>query len=227
MQLMNYCKVKYSKQAKTYTIVVPEFQQGLRRITFKFDTGATDTMITVNALFTNSKIAKKAVWFLNRCYSNKEKYASKCLRAASGSKMKGILCSVNDFAFNGLKSFKFYFYLIFSTANPKALLGVDFIRCCDFNCKIGQDIEITKFYNGIYPGMFSIRDKARAIDISELLTILKDIELPKEYKAKAEQTDLQGVIDSLDFESSGDNEEILVDEVDSSDGELATIKSFL
>ena len=141
--------------------------------------------------------------------------------------MKGILCSVNDFAFNGFKSFKFYFYLIFSTANSKALLGVDFIGCCDFNCKIGQDIEITKFYNGVYPGMFSIRDKARAIDIVELLTILKDIEIPKEYKAKAEQMDLQGVIDSLDFENSEDNEEVPADEVDSSDGKLATIKAFL
>lgn len=199
MQLMNYCKVKYLRQVKTYIIGMEKYFSGLQHINFKFDTGATDTMITVNALFTNSKMAKKAVWFLNRCYNNKEKYASKCLRAAFGDKMKGILCSIDDFTFTGLESFKFYFYLIFSTANPKALLGVDFIGCCDFNHNVEQDIEITKFHSGVYPGMFSIRDKARAIDIIELLVILKSIELPKEYKVKAEQTDLQGFIDSVDI----------------------------
>lgn len=113
--------------------------------------------------------------------------------------MKGILCSIDDFIFTGLAPFKFYFYLIFSTANPKALLGVDFIGCCDFNCKARQNIEITKFHSGIYPEMFSIHDRIRAIDVVELITILKDIELPKEYQNKTKQIDLQEFIDALDY----------------------------
>lgn len=87
MQSMNYCKVKYFRQTKTYIIGMERYISYLSHVNFKFDTGATDTMITINALFTNTQMAKKAVWFLSNCY----KFVAKTHRLAYGMKATNFL----------------------------------------------------------------------------------------------------------------------------------------
>ena len=169
MQLINSCKIEYSKPARTYTISVTMRKSFSRRITFKFDTGATSTMITVNSLFSNKELATKAVLFLNNCFEKE-----------------------------GLQPFKFYFYLVFSTAFPKALLGVDFISCCDCNMLAGQDIELLCFHSSKYSGGYTVSEKGKAIDVRALLQALDTIVLTEDQLRLLNENGQQKFIDSLD-----------------------------
>lgn len=196
-QLINSCKIKYSKNVRSYTIGIATDIRPFKHVTFKFDTGATSTIITVNSLFENKELVAKAVLFLNDCFK-KDKYISETARSASGTEMKGILCSINNFVFEGLQPFKFYFYLVFSTAYPKALLGVDFISCCDYSMLAGQDIEVSCFHESRYSCGYTLWKKEHAIDIQDLLKILDSIVLTEEQRKQIEQKSIDEIIDSLD-----------------------------
>lgn len=142
-------EILYDRYARDYTIEIKKIAKDFQRIKFKFDTGATNTIITVNSLFTDSVLAAKVILYLKKCRDEK-KYLFNDFKSASGNNMSGVLCSIDNFTLTGLEPFKFYFYLIFSTAHQKALLGVDFIECCDFHCKVRRNIEIENFHDSIF-----------------------------------------------------------------------------
>lgn len=119
-------------------------------------------------------MSTKVILYLKKCRDEK-KYLFNDFRFASGDYMSGVLCSIDNFTFTGFSPFKFYFYLIFSTAYQKALLGVDFIECCNFNCKPRENIEIENFHDSMYSATFGITTKTHAIDINDLIAMAQDV----------------------------------------------------
>ncbi len=204
MQLIKKFEVLYDRYARDYTIEIEKITKDFQRIKFKFDTGASNTTITVNSLFTNSLVSAKVILYFKKCRDEK-KYLFNDFRSASGDYMSGVLCSIDNFTFTGFSPFKFYFYLIFSTAYQKALLGVDFIECCDFNCKPRENIEIENFHDSMYSAMFGITAKTHAIDVNDLITMAQDVVLPEnfsKFRTKDGYVDLQRFINSIDLNSS-------------------------
>lgn len=91
--------------------------------------------------------------------------------------------------------------MIYLTDHGKALLGADFISCCDCNLKAKEDIEITKFHDSIYKGKFGFARQLGSLDFVKMMTTLPRIQLPKEFetfKMSDGQIDLQKIYDFLD-----------------------------
>lgn len=193
-------KINYNKKFETYTTGLSVLLADLRPIRFKFDTGASSTMITAGSLCESGEERVKLAYFLESCRRT-GRYISKPLYSAYGDGKYGILCHIKDFVFPGGIPFTFYFYLIYLTDHVKALLGADFISCCDCNLKAKEDIEITKFHDSIYKGTFGFASQSGSLDFVKVMTTLPKIQLPEEFetfKMSDGQMDLQKVYDFLD-----------------------------
>lgn len=193
-------KVNYNRNVESYIIdlLVPLIDSPF--ITFKFDTGASSTIITAGSLCESGEERVRLAYFLESCRRT-GRYISKPLYSAYGDGKHGILCHIKDFVFPGGVPFTFYFYLIYLTGHVKALLGADFISCCDCNLKAKEDIEITKFHDSIYKGTFGFASQSGSLDFVKVMTTLPKIQLPEEFetfKMSDGQMDLQKVYDFLD-----------------------------
>lgn len=220
-------KIIYDGEVNTYTIALSVLSVDLPPITFKFDTGASSTIITAGSLCESGEERAKLAYFLESCRRTR-RYISKPLYSAYGDGKHGILCHIKDFVFPEGVPFTFYFYLIYLTSHVKALLGADFISCCDCNLKAKEDIEITKFHDSIYKGTFGFASQSGSLDFVKLMTALSKIQLPEEFETfkmsygqmdlqkvynflgSMDDIDLQKVCDSLDFmDDAVDVEEVL------------------
>ena len=190
-------KVKYNRNTETYTIDLSIPLTSFSSIRFKFDTGASSTMITAGSLCEDEEDMTKLAYFLESCHRT-GRYISKPLY---GDGKYGILCHIKDFVFPGGVPFTFYFYLIYLTDHRKVLLGADFISCCDCNLKAKEDIEITRFHDSMYKGKFGFASQSGSLDFVKVMTTLPRIQLLKEFetfKMSDRQMDLQKVYDFLD-----------------------------
>lgn len=229
--------VLYRRDLNRYVFPADNYIVDDSSVYFKFDTGADHSIINVSSLFSSDYLAERVVLYVKELTEKKIGIPG-AFRSVSGDFTDGILCYVPDFKFNE-EIFPFYFYLITSTAYKKALIGVDFISCCDFSCESGKDIIIEKFHNSRYIGALSFQEKEKAINMNDLLeeiqtpAIITRHRIIKEYFGTTtladfiERVNEPNALDPLDFESSEGSEEVPVNEVDLSDSELATIKAFL
>lgn len=230
--------IHYSKDYKTYTFWIGSLLADFPSITFKFDTGANYSVINVSSLFPSIDLAERTILYVKEL-TDKKKCISGSFRSVSGNSTDGILCYVPNFRFNEESSvFNFYFYLIISTAYKKALLGVDFISCCDFSYEVGKDIIIEKFHDSRYKSALRLEEKEKAVSVSDLF---KAIQTPaiitrhqilkkhfgtttlKDFIEKVNEPDS---LDSLDFENSENETEDSINEIDSSDSKLKKINAF-
>ncbi len=168
------------------------------------------------SLFSSTELAERVVLYVKEL-TEKKIGISGSFRSASGNPTNGILCYVPNFKFNEKSpTFDFYFYLITSTAYRKALIGVDFISCCDFSCESGKDIIIEKFHDSRYKGILGVQEKEKAFNMNDLLEVIQTPaiitrhRLVKEHFGTTtlaefiERVNEEGSLDSLDFADTMD-----------------------
>lgn len=165
------CKAVYYKTNQSYVVNVLGFTEYLNDIMFKFDTGAGCTVITLNALLPEGILKAEQMKLLGEQLHSLH-YPHKKLISASGHEMLGTLCHVENAALSGQLFKNFYFYLVTDAKITKALLGADFISCCDFTHFSGKDIEITGFSESRYSAGFSLADKSKAFEIDSLTELI-------------------------------------------------------
>lgn len=117
-------------------------------IWFKFDTGAINTVISLKAL-----ISTKKIQYVDK-NSLKERLRvgipTKPFKSASGDDMIGYLCKATNVEIDNVVLNQFYYYLTLNTEYPIALLGDDFISCCNFTHSTHSDIIIKSFDSANY-----------------------------------------------------------------------------
>ena len=109
-------------------------------VSMKFDTGATDTIITTGALGVD---CVQADILLKNIHDEKRKGNE--FTSASGDAFIGYPCYCDDLRIGDVQVKRFYYYIVFNDI-PKALLGDDFISCCTFCHSFKDDIVVTAFH---------------------------------------------------------------------------------
>ncbi len=164
MQLINDLIVKYSADDNSYSVNCELPDTDYNDVFFKFDTGAAHTIITLPAFIEVDSASYKQRFLIAEQLRN-SKYEKMRFNATFGDTRQGILCQASNVILNGCMFEDFYFYLIIPNKEeevilrrsenniiepPKALLGMDFISCCDFEGKTQNDIVVTEFHNSRY-----------------------------------------------------------------------------
>lgn len=108
-------------------------------VSMKFDTGASDTIITTGALGLDGIQADT----LLRSIQNGKVKANQ-FTSASGDSFIGYPCFCDDIRIGDVRVGRFYYHVVFNDM-PKALLGDDFISCCTFSHGFKGDIVVTAF----------------------------------------------------------------------------------
>ncbi len=167
MQLTELFRAKYRKDNNAYTVIASPFNDNLNHLLFKFDSGASYTIVSLAALIPTyskdfsqrDKIAKQL---------ENSHYIKRDLKSASGHNMTGILCHVTKIQIAGYFLDHFWFYLVPDYEHPKALLGVDFIACCKFEAEIKRDIIVTRFSKSHYETSYQFKEKKKLLDIDSI-----------------------------------------------------------
>ncbi len=123
-------EVMYYKKSGSYITTLEPVDKGWNRVLLKVDTGAVVTSITLGALFNLNELTEDEQNLLKDQILLLD-YPQIPLRSASDNEMIGILCHVKNVIVAEQKFNDFYFYLI-PMFHEKALLGADFISCCEF-----------------------------------------------------------------------------------------------
>ena len=113
----------------------------------KFDTGAVYTVLSFEALFHGITLKEKEN-FVKKLKNKKIK--DNTFYSATKGEMKGYnvkLCNVN---LGGVLLETFCFWLIINMNHPLALLGDDFISCCNVSHKCDSDFIIENFSSDLY-----------------------------------------------------------------------------
>lgn len=131
-------------------------------IWFKFDTGAINTIVSLEALVNSKKLQSfdKKTFIANL----RKGTLTKDFTSASGNLMKGYLCKATDVRIGGTIFGQFYYYLIVDINHPIALLGDDFISCCNFVHETNSDIII----NGFEDNNYTINQNTYALSEEEI-----------------------------------------------------------
>lgn len=180
MRLINDLHIKYDMRKRSYTVKCYISDSFKSDLFLKFDTGAVHTMITLS-MFINEDSDSYGQRSIIAEQLRNSNYSKVKLSAAFGASKDGILCHASDVTLDKYKLDDFYFYLVIPNKEdenvgqynpiinrPKALLGVDFISCCDFECKTGQDIEITDFHPSRYVADKQWLDRSKILDVDSL-----------------------------------------------------------
>ena len=109
-----------------------------------FDTGAVCTVLSVEAL-TSELVDKETL-----CHKLDQKARRRRFLSASGTEMHGYLVCAESMSLSDYPIDKFYYYLIVDVDDVVALLGDDFISCCDFHHQKKEDISIVDFDKHLY-----------------------------------------------------------------------------
>lgn len=144
MPLSELFRAKYYEKQNSYAVQTNAFHKSYNHLLLKFDTGAKLTTISYAALF-NSKFwgLKERIKLKNIIDTSsllKQKF-----KAVFGEERIGTLCYIKNPKIGSYYIEKFYFYLTPDEVNPSALLGTDFISCCQWQCNIASDIIVTAF----------------------------------------------------------------------------------
>lgn len=133
----------YNKRTKSYRAFIDLQKMDKDFVSIKFDTGATDTIITTGALGFDDI---QAVKLLKSIKGKKLKQTT--FTSASNDSFTGYSCYCDDLRIGDVEIKRFYYYIVFND-KPKALLGDDFISCCIFSHGYKGDIVVTAFnYEG-------------------------------------------------------------------------------
>ena len=129
---------------------------------FKFDTGAVNTVVSIEAL-TAEPVDKE-----NFISAIKDCTVKRTFKSASGNSMEGYLVRAEHVVLSGVKFNEIYYYLIVDVDRPVCLLGDDFISKCTFVHHKDGDIEITAFDSAGYHSEIKCLSKK---DVNELLEL--------------------------------------------------------
>ena len=138
-------KVKYMEASSVYALTLSDISFGDgTAVIMKFDTGAVRSVISIWSLFQYLSINT-----INNLRDGFEKAGikPKDFSSASGNELKGYPCVIHNARLKGTLIKDFCFYLILDSRRKTALLGDDFIACCDFHHSINGDIIIDDFDN--------------------------------------------------------------------------------
>lgn len=131
----------------------------------KFDTGASETVVSLEKLFPNVTFIQRHK--LKR-YVKKHNIESQLFKTANGSTFRGVLTYMNNVKIGQYTFEKFYYYLVIDkTGKQIALLGDDFIDCCDFCHKAHNDIIITSFDFAAY------NNRTNSMSMNEVCEVLQ------------------------------------------------------
>ena len=114
------------------------------RAALAFDTGAVCTVLSIEAL-TSDSVDKEAL-----CKKLDKRAQRRRFLSASGTEMHGYLVCAEGMSLSDYPIDKFYYYLIVDVDDVVALLGDDLISCCDFHHQKRADIEIIDFDEQLY-----------------------------------------------------------------------------
>ena len=141
-----------------------------RALMMKFDTGAVNTVISVEAL-TKRKIDK--AWIVQ---SIQDKTPCRKFKSASGNEMTGYLVHVDNADIAGSRIERFYYYMIMNVDNAVSLIGDDFISKCTFLHSKDGDIEVTAFDSiGYHADTIKSISETELDELLELSVIGEDV----------------------------------------------------
>ncbi len=172
MLLIISCKINYIREKQSYVLLSPKMCDGFNPVLFKFDTGASFTSITLGSLIDADKITKREQEILRKQILNLD-YPHQPLISASDHEMTGILCYTKKIILSGQMFENFYFYLI-PEFYKKALLGADFISCCNFTHELRGEVDalpeiyITKFFYSIYKKYWKFTERTKSLQLDSL-----------------------------------------------------------
>lgn len=159
-------RVDYDRDNSRYTLRLRNLSIGNNSlITIKFDTGAINTVIGIRTLFKYMSINDKTK--LLNAFENSG-IESEPFHSASGDELIGYPCIVHNVEISGEKVKNFCFYLIINTDRPIALLGDDFISCCDFSHNKHEDIIINDFDDRAIYSKF-LKKSSRVLELDEIV----------------------------------------------------------
>lgn len=131
---------RYNRLTRSYRTSLDIQKNEKDFVSIKFDTGATNTIITTGALGFDSV---QAALLLKNIQDGKLK--SNKFTSASGNTFIGYPCYCDNLKIGNIQMKRFYYYIVFHD-KPKALLGDDFISCCTFSHGFKSDIIVTAFH---------------------------------------------------------------------------------
>lgn len=137
-------------------------------INFKFDTGATRTVISVNALMDKEYTLEEQKEQFHQIKNAKDALVIDEFTSASGDKMGGIKCCASQINLSGEIWENFYYYIVFGSKRKTALIGDDFISCCSFVHSVNGDIILKSFDDGLY----TRKNGSKSIKSVELIDFL-------------------------------------------------------
>ncbi len=160
-------RAKYYEKQNSYAVQTNAFHKSYNQLLLKFDTGAKLTMISYAALlnfeYWTSKERKELENILDNSSFLKQKF-----KAVFGQERIGTLCYIKDAKIGNYYIQKFYFYLTPDGVNPSALLGADFISCCQWQCNIASDIIVTAFDDYRYNNPFQHTSEEQICSLNSL-----------------------------------------------------------
>ena len=190
MLLIISCKINYIREKQSYVLLSPKMCDGFNPVLFKFDTGASFTSITLGSLIDADKITKREQEILRKQILNLD-YPHQPLISASDHEMTGILCYTKKIILSGQTFENFYFYLI-PEFYKKALLGADFISCCNFTHELRGEVDalpeiyITKFFYSIYKKYWKFTERTKSLQLDSLSQMCDFVSNSKIIKASEE-----------------------------------------
>lgn len=155
-------KFRYNKASRSYIVRLDMQKNDKDLVLMKFDTGASDTIITTGALGLDSIQADILLRSIQDGKLKGNEFSS-----ASGDSFIGYPCYCDNLKIGDVQIKRFHYYIVFND-KPKALLGDDFISCCTFNHGFKSDIVVTAFNSEEY-GRQCVSD-AKRVDVFEILS---------------------------------------------------------
>lgn len=131
-------------------------------ITFKVDTGAVNTVISLSML--EGDIVKRNLLKLKlECMKvNRKEFI-----AVGGQKLTGVWVCADKVVVDDLEVDKFYYCVLIDCEKPVALLGNDFIAACTFTHSAGKDIIVTRYDSDIQEGIL----RSQGVECSALCSL--------------------------------------------------------
>lgn len=111
----------------------------------KFDTGAMNTVISIWALTSDVGLAGSVIERLRQ-----RDFKSRVFQSASGNAMTGYRTRAENVCLSGFFVPVFYYYLLIDVKTNAALLGDDFLSCCDYHHTAKGDIEVIAWHEELY-----------------------------------------------------------------------------
>ncbi len=175
------CVVKYNKFYNAYDILL-SLQENFNDIRIFFDTGASKTIITLKEFLQPYEYRKHKDEIIKQLENSS--YLRVEPRSASGNKITGYLCHLNNVQLGDEVVDSFYFFLVPDERLQDSLLGNDFLHYCDYVHDANRDIVIKSFdlesYEEYFEKLTSHNLKHRSLDLRSLL---ENLEIKVETKS--------------------------------------------